>query len=109
MIPLSMILAAGQLYIWMLISVIILMARDFVKPFSMDYIYSSFNNNEIDYIWGILGSVPAIFTVFFSIILKFIIFDWNWHIALYISIIMAVGSFILAYHFLPELKEHAKN
>ncbi len=44
----------------MVIAIFLLIARDFVKPFSMDYIYSCFNKSEIDYVWGIVGVIPAI-------------------------------------------------
>ncbi len=90
------------------IAVFLLIARDFVKPFSMDYIYSCFDQNEIDYVWGMIGLIPAIFATLISYLLEQIP-DLQTRIPfmLIISILVAELCTIIAFLFLPkESKKH---
>ena len=88
--------------ILIILAIIILIARDFVKPFSLEYLFSCFKSTEADYIWGIIGTIPAIFAIVFSFLIVFLI-TLSWIIPVVIAICIAILNFFIGLRFLPSV------
>lgn len=101
-LPLSLILFSNGNLIIVSIAIIFFIGRDFVKPISLDYIYSLFKSDEIEYIWGILGTVPNFLLIGFSALIPLLL-TWNWVIPIYIGIGISIVVTVIASKFLPTL------
>jgi Na+/melibiose symporter-like transporter len=102
-IPLGLILFSNENLIIMSIAIILFIGRDFIKPISMDYFFSWFNSKEIDYIWGLFGVIPSIFSFGFALLIPILIVI-NWKIPILIAIVIAVVVIIIAFKWLPSGK-----
>ena len=102
-IPLGLILFSNGNLIIMSIAIILFIGRDFIKPISMDYFYSWFSSKETEYIWGLIGTIPSLVSLGFTLLIPILIVI-NWKIPILISIIIAVGVSIIAFKWLPSTK-----
>ncbi len=102
-IPLGLILFSNGNLIIMSIAIILFIGRDFIKPISMDYFFSWFSSKEIEYIWGLIGTIPSLISFGFTIIIPVLIVT-NWKIPILIAIGIAVIVTIIAFKWLPSTK-----
>lgn len=102
-IPFSMFLFCQGNQNVMIIAIFLLVARDFVKPFSMDYIYSCFDKTEIDYVWGIVGVIPAIIASITTFSIELVEnLTTQFTLMLVISIGFAITCTLIAIFWLPK-------
>jgi len=106
-IPLGLILFSNENLIIMSLAIILFIGRDFIKPISMDYFFSLFNSEETEYIWGLMGTIPSIFSFGFTLIIPILII-LNWKIPVIIAIVIAVVVTIIALKWLPSSKKLEK-
>ena len=102
-IPLGLILFSDGNLIIMSIAIILFIGRDFIKPISMDYFFSWFNSEETEYIWGLMGTIPSLFSFGFTIIMPILIV-LNWEIPIIAAIVIAVVVTLIAFKWLPSAK-----
>ncbi len=102
-IPLGLILFSNGNLIIMSIAIILFIGRDFIKPISMDYFFSLFSSKETEYIWGLIGTIPSLFSFGFTLLMPILIVI-NWKIPIFISIAIAVVVTIIAFKWLPSTK-----
>ncbi|UYP47509.1 hypothetical protein NEF87_003794 [Candidatus Lokiarchaeum ossiferum] len=101
-IPFSMFLLSQGNQIVRVIAIFLLIARDFVKPFSMDYIYSCFDKTEINYVWGIVGVIPALIAAITTSLVGKIDGIAQFNVMLIVSIGLAITCTIVAIVWLPK-------
>ena len=101
-IPLGMIILFPTRLGWVSFAVLLYISRDFIRPLSMDYIYSFFDETEIEFVWGMLGSIPATFSISFALLIPYLIEQISWKLPLIISLAIAIIVFLIAFFFLGE-------
>ncbi|QEE16397.1 MFS transporter [Promethearchaeum syntrophicum] len=102
-IPLGLILFSNGNLIIISIAIILFIGRDFIKPISMDYFFSLFNSEETEYIWGLIGTIPSIFSFGFTLIIPILII-LNWKIPVIVAIVISVVVTLIAFKWLPSSK-----
>jgi len=100
-VPFTLILFAGLDISIAIFALLFIQLRDFLGPIGIAYFFNSFNENEQNEAWGILGTFNSLIALPFPLLVS-VLFGYNPAYLFVITVITILIVFVIAYSLLPN-------